>query len=151
MAIVNRDLDPTQQRVRYQAVLTNSGNSGVSAGIAVPGVVTGKTFPLCNISSPGQLVAASEACYGVSGAASHSLWVYRFAGGFTSFAIGQSLAITAFGTSGIQGYSLFGASNQLLAGDQIVLLTQVANTAVDTAIVELVVRNLQDIVSDFGV
>ncbi len=151
MAIVNRDLDVTQQRVRYQAVLSTSGNSGVSAGISVPGVITGKTFLLCNVSSPGQLVAAAETAYGVSGAAVHSLWVYRFAGGFTSFAVGQTLAITAFGTSGIQGFSLFGASNSLLAGDQVVLYTQAANTAVDTAVVELVIRNLQDIVSDFGV
>lgn len=150
MAIVNRDLDSSQQRVVYQAIV-NGTPSGISAGIVNPGVATAQTFPLVNITAPGQLVAASEAVYGLSGAPVHSLWIYRFAGGFTSIAVGQTQAATAFGTSGVQGFSLFGASWLLLAGDQLVLYTQAANTAVAQANVTIVVKNLQDIRTDFNV
>lgn len=151
MAIVNRDLDPSQQRQTYQALLDRTPSS-ISAGIANPGLSTGNTFLVCNIPFPSQLMAASEACYGTSGSPVHSLWIYRFAAGFTSIAIGQTMAITAFGTSGIQGFSLFAATTfQLLAGDQLVLYTQASNAAVANAMVTVVVKALQDIKTDFGV
>lgn len=153
MAIVNRDLDPSQQRsgVGINVVLTGPSFSGVSAGITAPGVATGLTFPLCSISNQSQLMAAANSSYGVSGSPVHSLWIYRFAGGFTSIAVGQTLAITAYGTSGVQGWSLFGASNLLQSGDQLVLYTQGSGAATATTCVNLVVRQLQDIVTNFGV
>lgn len=152
MAIVNRDLDPSQQRELYVANVVGTA-SAISAGIMNPVVGTGVTFPLATISAQGQLVAAACSAWGLSGSPVHSLWLYRFAGGYTGIQIGGNLSITAFGTSGALSFSMMAASvtYQLQAGDQIVLYATGANSAVDKTSVTLVVRNLQDIVSDFGV
>lgn len=152
MPIVNRDLDSSQQREVYQALINGSA-SGISAGIQNPGVATALTFPLCTISRPGSLVAAQVAAWGISGTPSHSLWVYRFAGGFTSIQVGASIAPTAFGTSGSLGYSILPAATSfpLLAGDQLVLATVTANSAFAQVTMTMVVRALQDIKTDFGV
>jgi hypothetical protein len=164
MAIVNRDLAASQQRETWQETV-NTTTSGVSAGIANPWVATAQTYPLFNVPRPCQLVAAAESAWGLSGTPVHSLWVYRWLGasGFTSFPIGQTLTISAFGTSGMLygpggasgqfgGFSLFAAvTYPLQTGDQLVLYTQGANTAVNTATVTCVVQNLQDIKQDFGV
>ncbi len=152
MAIVNRDLDVSQQRTIFTTRLATTP-SGVSAGVANPGVLTGNTFPLFTATAPGQLIAAAAACWGISGAPNHSLWLYRFAGGFTSIQIGNSIAPTAFGTSGVVSHSLMPASTSfgLLAGDQVVLSTAGANTAFAEVMMTCVVKNLQDIKTDFGV
>lgn len=150
MALVNRDKDTTEQREVFTAVLTSTP-SGISAGIDSPGLATGSTLRICTIPYPASLVAAQNAVWGLSGTPVHSLWIYRFAGGFTSIAVGQTMAPTAFGTSGTLGFSLFGASWNLLSGDQLVLYTQGANSAVAEATVTCVVRALQDIKSHFGV
>ncbi len=150
MPICNRDLDVSEQTRTFQAVL-NGTPSGVSAGVMNPGLSTGQTFRVCTIPYPAQLTAVDYAVWGLSGAPVHSLWLYRFAGGFTAIAVGQTMAVTAFGTSGVLGVSLFGASWQLLAGDQIVLYTQAANTAVAESTVTVCVKALQDIKNHFGV
>lgn len=152
MAICNRDLSSPQQRESYVASLTGTA-SAVSAGVMNPVVGTGVTFPLALIPSQSQLVAAGIAAWGASGSPVHSLWLYRFAGGFTSIAIGQTLAVQSYGTSGYQGFSILPAAvtYQLQAGDEIVLYAQGSASAVASAQVTLVVQNLQDIVSDFGV
>lgn len=152
MPIVNRDLDSSQQRDVYQA-LVNGAASGVSAGIQNPGVPTGLTFPLCTISRPSSLVAAQVAAWGISGTPNHNLWVYRFAGGFTSIQVGASIAPTAFGTSGSLGYSILPAATSfpLIAGDQLVLNTTASNAAFAQVTMTLVTRALQDIKTDFGV
>lgn len=151
MPIVNRDLDTTQQRDVFQC-LVNGSASGISAGIQNPGVATGLTFPLATISRPGSLVAAEVAAWGISGTPSHSLWVYRFAGGFTAIQVGASIAPTAFGTSGALGYSILPAATSypLATGDQLVLATAGSNAAFGQVTMTLVVRSLQDIKSDFG-
>lgn len=151
MAIVNRDLDTTQQRESYCASLVSSP-SGISAGIQNPGVATGLTFPLCNIPYPASLVSVAESVYGLSGTPTHSLWIYRFAGGFTSIQVGASLNPTAFGTSGVLSHSLYAASTfPLLAGDQIVVATLGTNAAVARADFTVVIRCLQDYKTYFGV
>jgi len=152
MAIVNRDLDPSQQREMYVANLVGTA-SAASAGIFSPVLVTGNTFPLALITSQSQLVSGGVAAWGLSGSPVLSFWLYRFAGGFTSIAIGQTLAVTAFGTSGALGISVLPAATtyQLQAGDQIVAHLLGSNSALDKATVTLVCRNLQDIVTDFSV
>ena len=153
MAIQNRDLDPSIARVVI-ASNVNSTPSGVSAGILNPGLSTGVTFPLCTVSSASQLLAASEAAWGLSGAPVHSLWLYRFiaGAGFTSMVMGQTWTVTAFGTSGAIGFSLPGGGSwNLLPGDQLVLYTQGSNAAVASAQVTVVLKELQDIRQDFGV
>ena len=152
MAIVNRDLDSSQQTAVLNCAIYSSLSAGASAGVVTPGVQTGKTYVLANIGSPAQLVAAAAGAYGVSGSLATSLWIYRFAGGFTSIAVGQTLAVQGYGTSGLQGISCFAGSTFLLQnGDQVALYAQGANAACDSITVSLVVKALQDIKTSFGV
>lgn len=150
MALVNRDKDVTEQ-INVWNKIVDATPSSISAGISNPGVATGNTYVLMTVPYPAQLMAAGSASYGTSGSPVHSLWIYRFAGGFTSIAVGQTLAVTAFGTSGYQGFSIFaGVSYPLQAGDQLVLYTQASNAAVAVTSVGLAVKALQDIKSYFG-
>lgn len=149
MALVNRDKDSSEQISVWHRTIESTA-SGVSATIMNPGVPTGQTYVLMNVACPSQVSAASVAAYGLSGSPVVSLWVYRFAGGFTSFAIGQTLTVTAFGTSGALGVSLFGASNLLQTGDQLAVYTQVSNTAMTAVTVSVALKALQDIRSSFG-
>lgn len=142
MAIVNRDLDSSQQR---DVVSTHVGNT-----------ITGQTYNLLTVPYPAQLLAAQQAVCGLSGAPNHSLWVQRMVvgTGITSVAIGQSVVPTTFGTSGPVGFTVLqtgGASFLLQAGDEILLSTSAANTAAVSVNVTLVLKKLQDIVTDFGV
>jgi len=140
MAIVNRDLDPTQQRMVYTAPLTNT--------------ITGQTYPLLVVPSPSSLVAMQQCVTGLSGAPNHSVWLQRFVAGagVTSIVFGASMASVAFATSGGQSFTLAaGVTFQLQAGDLLMLSTAAANTASTSTVVTLVLRQLQDIVSDFGV
>jgi hypothetical protein len=153
MALVNRDKDQSEQREFVTAVIDRTA-SGVSAGIMNPVVATGITYPFANVPYPASLVAIDQVTYGTSGAPAHSVWCYRFAGGFTAFPVGTTIAATNFGTSGIQGYTLIAGSAAtlpLLAGDQLVLYTQGANTAAATVQVTAVLKALQDIKTHFGV
>lgn len=140
MAIVNRDLETSQQRDFYTAPLTNT--------------ITGQTYPLMVVPYPAQLVAAQQTVTGLSGAPNHSLWLQRFVpgAGVTSIALGASMASVAFSTSGGQSFVLASsATYQLQAGDLVVLATAAANTATTTTVVTLAIRALQDIKSAFGV
>ncbi len=152
MAIVNRDLAPSQQRENYVASIVGTA-SGVSAGILNPVVATATTYPIALIGSQSRLVAAGIGAWGVSGAPVCTLWIYRFAGGFTSIVVGNTLAITAYGTSGALSFSMLPASVSypLQVGDELVMYVQGANSAMDRAMTTCVIQNLQDIVSDFGV
>ncbi len=149
MAIVNRDKDASEQITVFERVLASSA-SGISALLVNPSVNTGLTFVLMSVPGPAQLSAASVSAYGVSGSPVVSLWLYRFAGGFTSIAVGQSLAVTAYGTSGAQGMSLFGASWVLQAGDQLALYTQGSGAACEQICASVAIKALQDIRSSFG-
>lgn len=141
MAIVNRDLDATQQ------VETLVGQ--------VSSTSTGVTYCMATIPYPAQLIAASQCAVGLSGAPNHSLWIQRFVAGsgVTSIVVGASMVSVVFGTSGGQSFSIIGtgASNLLQTGDLILLSTAAANTAAAHVSVTLVVQALQDIKSCFGV
>lgn len=153
MALANRDKDVTEQRATFNAAIFGTA-SGISAGITNPGIATGITFPLCTIPYPSTLDVAESVVWGLSGTPVHSLWIYRFAGGFTSIACGQTLTVTAFGTSGAQGYSLIAGNAStfpLLAGDQIVLYALGSGAAVASAQISLVIKATQDFKSHFGV
>lgn len=151
MAIVNRDKNVTEQIVDF-SVVVNTSTSGISAGIANPGVATATTFVLMTVPYPAQLVDAGVGYFGLSGSPSHNLWVFRFAGGFTSIQIGASLAVSAFGTSGYQAFSILPAATSfpLQTGDLIALQTVGANTAVAQATVTLCLQALQDIKQHFN-
>lgn len=151
MAIINRDLGSSQQRETYQ--------------VRVGATVTGATYLLMQVSSPSQIVAAGVAVSGLSGAPNHSLWLGRFivGTGYTSMAVGASLAPSAYGTSSGGTFAVLsqGASFSLQAGssatyplqtgDVLMLSTAGANTATADTVLTLVVQNLQDVLQKFGV
>lgn len=151
MAINNRELDNSQQRETIRARF-DATPSGISAGIVNPGVATGQTLIVGVVSRPMQLVVGALSAIGLSGAPSYQLWLNRFAGGITAIQIGATCVPTAFGTSGVISFSALPASISFpcLAGDQLVVTSTVANTAAAVLNVEVVLRNLQDIKSDFG-
>lgn len=140
MAIVNRDLDVSQQR----DIITESFAT-----------VTGGTYGVAVVPYPAQLLAAQTQSNGLSGAPNHSLWIQRFVAGsgITSINIGASMVITTFGTSGSQGYTFNGANTTYLlqTGDLVMLSTAAANTATLNTTVSVVLKCLQDIKSTFGV
>lgn len=144
MAIVNRDLDPSQQVVNFTA--------SVPVGFVAGGPV-GLTNGIAVMPSPGQLVGAGVACQGLSGAPNLSLWLNRFivGTGYTAIALGASLVAQALGTSGGQTFNVgAGVTYTLQAGDVISLVAAGANTAIQSATVTLSVKALQDIKSQFG-
>lgn len=139
MAIVNRDMDNTQQ---CETVVGQ-----------VSATTTGATYCMATIPYPAQLIAASQCAVGLSGAPNHSLWIQRFVAGagVTSINIGASMVSVVFGTSGGQSFTVSGVSNLLQTGDLILLSTAAANTAAAHVAVTLVIQALQDIKSYFGV
>lgn len=139
MAIVNRDLDSSQQVVNASETINN--------------VVTGATYTVTVVSQPAQLVGAGVACKGLSGAPNLSLWIHRFiaGSGFTSIAVGASMVAWAFGTSGGQTFNVGGGvTYNLMAGDVVALSTAAANTAAESINVSLAMKALQDIKTQFG-
>lgn len=140
MAIVNRDLDVTQARDVFSAAVA---------------VVTGQTYPLAIVPYGGQLQAAEITAVGLSGAPNFSLWLQRFVvgSGVTSIAVGNSLAVTTFGTSGALGMSILGAASTFLlqSGDVLSLSVAGANTAATLVTVGLVVKCLQDVKTEYSV
>lgn len=140
MAIVNRELDSSEQKRTVNCAVSNTS--------------TGITYPLYVVPAAGQLISAVQTVNGLSGAPAHSIWLHRFIAGtgFTSIVLGSTIASTAYGTSGAQTFSVSaaGASNLLLAGDQITLYTQGANTAALSVVVGLCIQSLQDIRTSYG-
>lgn len=140
MPIVNRDLDSSQQT----SVMS----------VSLSGTVTSATYILATFPSPAQLIAVHQSALGLSGAPNHSLWLNRFVvgAGVTSVAIGMSMATSAYGTSGAQGFTVIsGSSNLIQADDVLVLSTAAANTAAASLNITLAVKALQDIKTSFGV
>ena len=142
MAIVNRDLDPTQQRLNF---------------VAAPGLV-GVSALIQSFIAPcaGQLLAVSSFASGLSASPTVGIQVQRFVVGvgFTTIPLNGSslLTITATSTSGIQAHVVPAAGTtlaQLLRGDAVQLVTSTASSAA-TYMVAAVMQVLQDVKSDFG-
>lgn len=143
MAIVNRDLDPTQQRILFDA---SPGLIGVST------IVHLGIAPCAS-----QLLAVATNAFGLSGAPTVGVQVQRFVVGvgLTTIPLNSAslLTIAAMSTSGMQLQTLTAAGTslvQLLKGDDIQLITSTANTAA-TYTIEAVIQILQDVQSDYGV
>jgi len=144
MAIVNRDLDSSEQKE--------------IVNVAYRAVNTGQTMPAFVVPFPCELQAVRAACGGVSGSPIVSFFKGAFVtgAGLTMTAMGVSgIALTATGTSGIQGISILPASGstaiQLAAGDVIYINSTGANSAVDALSVHMVLKKLQDIVQTDGI
>jgi hypothetical protein len=142
MAIINQNLGGSTKR---------------QTGCFVEGVqntATGNTYLIGVVPYNSYLMAASQACQGLSGSPNHSLWVNRFAGttaGVTSICVGYSLVAQSWGTSGSQGFTVSGTTFTLLSGDVLLLSTAAANTATVNTSITYVLQALQDIVSTLGV
>lgn len=142
MAIVNRDLDPSQQK---EVLTFNVKLAGVGGG----------TYVLGNLPFPCEISKIAVTAKSLSGAPSVEVEGYKWAGGVTiNSAIMTALAVPAFGTSGVFVSASLGVAGstqvQLAAQDQLVATITGANTAADDLCISVVVKKLQDIVSMYG-
>lgn len=138
MAIVNRDLAPSQQ---VRVVDRNFG-----------AVATGVTSVVCLVEAPSQVVAGAVKAFGLSGAPVWSLQILRaVAGGLTTIGLGATVTL-AEGTTYVQGISFsLGATNLLQTGDEVIVTSSVANTAALSAQVTLALKATQDVKTFFGI
>jgi hypothetical protein len=157
MAIVNRDLDVTQQRYVFTV---NPNSYGVSTfGLTLAAASTGvsQIITLGIMPCASQLLQVATAAWGVSGTPTVGVQIQRFVvgSGLTTIAFNSLslLTVTAYATSGMQLQTLpaAGASGYgLLKGDVLQAVTSTANSAAVYS-VEAVVQILQDVKSDYGV
>jgi len=141
MAIVNRDLDRSEQLFTVDAV-----HGAVATGVSV---IVGL------VKAPGQCLGMRLSGRGLSGAPVYQLAVARWtSAGITNIALGSAVTLaTAFGVSGgAIGISISASSTlaALQAGDLLVLNTSGANTAVTSLVVSAVMQAAQDIKKTHG-
>lgn len=143
MAIINRTLDPSEQR----RIIEQSYGA----------VATGATLHVAVVPYPAELQAAVMAVAGLSGSPTYDLRILRFivGTGVTTFSPGTTtLTGAAVGTSGLQSFLLAANGSTLvalLANDVITVTSGAANTAVTNASFGVVLKALQDYKTSFGV
>lgn len=140
MGIVNRTLDATEQKQVFEETIVLTA--------------TATAYPLLTVPHPMNMTDAKCVAYGLSGAPTGALQVNRFVvgAGATTIAIGGALTHVAYGTSGMQTFSLPALGSTLLAlqkGDVIQLLTAGTNAGLLNAQVSLVCQSTQSIKSWF--
>ncbi len=139
--IINRDKDLSERRYERAHRLT--------------GTVTGTSSMLFVAPFNAKIVGAFQAARGLSGAPVHTLVAERFIIGSGATVIGgwaATLTVSAFGTSGSQGYSCPAASFLTInAGDIISLYPSGSNAACSEVIVSVVLEALDDIKKSFSV
>ncbi len=142
MGNINRTDDVSQQ----QEILVISSFAGLSAGgTSIP---SGSTL-YCGTIVPRAMTIQSiqHTCFGISGAPQMLLGCLRFANG-TSFVIGSTALIPAYGVSGYMSYSLQAGTTalQLQKGDILVGQQLGGSSASTLAVnVNVVCKNVQDI------
>lgn len=145
MAIVNRDLDASEQL----QVLHFSINAPT---------LTGGTYLLGNLPFPCEIKKVEASAAALSGTPALEVEGYKFvagAGVTINSSVMAALTVPAFGTSGIAISASLGVAGstqvQLAAQDQLVATISGANSAVIGLLnVNVVVKKLQDIVSQYG-
>lgn len=141
MAIVNRDMDASEQKqiwMRGFSVLTTTG--GTYQAFIAPYAVELKDI----------YVSAK----GISGTPTVTFYKMFFSGGASLVAASAALTVTAYGTSGTLRASLNAAGSttvQLAAGDVLVVQSAATNAGMDDAVLTIVAKALQDIKAPFGV
>lgn len=137
MGIINRTMDGSEQKEMIECALDNP----VNAQDNIVGIVSRSLT----------ITDAKVSLLGISGAPNVWLKALRFIAGTggSSFAIGSTFVVSAFGTSGYQSYSLPAAGSTLLnlqKGDMLVAVTGGgAGAACTSMMIELVVQNIADI------
>jgi hypothetical protein len=144
MAIVNRDLDVSQQKEVIQYAAAGAVATGATALVAV--------MPF-----PGALQSVTPVAYGVSNAMQVTVYFERWlAAGLTLINTGVSNIIlqnlSASGAVGFSGLATQGSSLlQFQTGDVLRITTSVANGNALGLALNFVVKKLQDVVSHNGV
>lgn len=137
MGIINRTNDVSEQKESIKLTALNP--------------VNGSEFILPPLERAVTITDCKASLLGISGAPTMHLRALRFIAGTggSSFAIGTSFAVTAFGTSGFVSYSLPATGSTLLnlqKGDCVVVIAGGGTGAAATTLtVDLVVQNIQDI------
>lgn len=142
MAIVNRDLDTSQRRqvvsVKHMAA-----------------TLTGGTYIIGFVPSACEVKAIRLSALGLSSVPVFEIEAYTFSGGVTiNSAVSTATSVGLWSTSGLISLTLGTAGStqvQLAAGTALVLTVTGANSAAAEVVGEIVVENLQDIVTAFGV
>lgn len=138
MAIINRELDVTQKRVEFC--------------VRIPATTSGASVLLMTVPWNARFAGAFQSAVGISGSPVHNLKIARFDGGETVLnGFFATLAVTAFGVSGSQGYSALGQSLSLRGGDIVVLEPGGANSNVAHTTITLVLECLDDYKKTFSV
>lgn len=142
MAIVNRDLDASEQKYVMSRELG--------------AVATGASSWVGLVPSPGQILEMKVSGRGLSGTPVYQLAVHRWtSAGITGIALGSAITLAgAFGLSGGAIGSTYAASNTLSAvqaGDLLTINSSGANTAVTDLVVGVVIQATQDIKKSFDV
>lgn len=137
MGIINRTMDLSEQKESLKVTATN--------------VVNQQDIPVAIVERACTVTDAKVSMLGLSGTPTILLKALRFIAGTggSSFVLGNTFAITAFGTSGYISYSLVavgGTQLNLQKGD-LLIAQQGGGTgaASTTTIVDVVVQNIQDI------
>ena len=138
MSVINRTLDVSEQQE----------NLVLSEKLAV---ATDALY-VYHVPRPMQLQSINVAASGISGSPVGLVEIQRFVvgAGLTTIPVGNSLAIAAIGTSGVQSVSLPAAGSSLLElqkDDILNVAISGADSGADNLIISAVVKNLQDIKS----
>ncbi len=149
MAIVNRDLDGSQQK---DVVHQGYKNVGVGSTMLAGGA---SFFIGAPIPYPFVIESAEVYALGITGAPQMRLIIDRFGAGQTRMVCGISnCVVTAYGTSGVQGLSgLAPVGSTLLQGqakDQLSFDLVGSNTGFTDVMISVVIKKTQDIVSYNG-
>lgn len=146
MGIINREKDQSERRTLISGALEP--------------LTTGVTYSVASMPWPCILEQIMVSAVGLSGAPVLTPIVLRFipSVGLTAItAIGQTLTLGDYGTSGVLGFSLVSQGStsaslcQLLAGDILALISSGANTAAASAQFGIVVKPTQDIKTFYGI
>lgn len=143
MPNINRTDDASQQQEILTLSLSMLGQSNIVSGTTI---FCGQVIPRAM-----QIQSAQVTCFGISGAPQALLGALRFGSTSSSFVIGTTTLIPAYGTSGFMGYSIGAAGATTLnlqKGDMLVMQQLGGSAAATTTVVmTVVVKNLQDIKS----
>lgn len=148
MAVLNRTLDPTEQRKVFEINLTSAF------------LTTGLTSVIGIVPYAGTLDTAQIATTGTSGTPTYQINIDRFIAGtgFTTIivATGSSNTPPAFGTSGVGISAMILAPVgstllNVLPNDMLMLTTGGANSAAKAACVAVVLLPIQDSKTHFGI
>ncbi|MES1988821.1 MAG: hypothetical protein V4440_12495 [Pseudomonadota bacterium] len=137
MPLINRDNDVSEAK---QSLTVSAAN-----------VVNNQDIPVALIERACTVTDCKATLLGISGAPTLNLKALRFIAGTggSSFVLGTTFAITAFGTSGYISYSLVASGGTVLnlqKGDLLVAVQGGGTGAGTTAtLIDVIVQNIQDI------